>query len=295
MSIASFVTSLLLAVAPQTGQDPVTDLPDLVVQGTRRGEEAAVRFVDRVVEPPFGVRALAVWRKPLCIEVDNVSERASNALRVGIAARAADVGVELGPEGCRPNVIILATSDGAATARRLVDENGRAFRPSDAFTHLDGRWLDRFRNGDDPVRWWTISLPVDSLTGVPVVSPRGDRARFGGLNLHGPSLHWDRRVRYDMTSVFIVLDASRTADVPISALADYIAFTVLAQTDASADYSGLPTIMNLFQPGSAQELTAWDQAYLRALYESRGTWTSVSRHQRDIARRMVAEGSDQAE
>lgn len=295
MSIASFVTALLLAAAPQTAQDPVTDLPDLVVRGTRRGEEAAVRFVDRIAEPPFGVRGLAVWTKPLCVEVDNLSERASAALREGIAVRAADVGVELAPEGCRANVIILATSDGALTARNMVDENARAFRPSDAFTHLDERWLDRFRNGDDPVRWWTISLPVDSLTGVPMVSPRGQQARFGGLNLDGPSLHWDRSVRYDMASVFVVLDASRTAAVPISALADYIAFTVLAQTDASADYSGLPTIMNLFQPGSAQELTAWDQAYLRALYESPGAWTSVSRHQRDIARRMVAEGSDQAE
>lgn len=295
MSIASFVTSLLLAASPQTAQDPVTDLPDLLVQGMRREEEAAVRFVDRVAEPPFGVRGLAVWTKPLCIEVDNLSERASNALREGVAARAAAVGVELAPEGCKPNVIILATSDGALTARSLVDENGRAFRPSDAFTHMDGRWLDRFRTGDDPVRWWTISLPVDAFTGVPVVERRGVQARYGGLNLDGRSLHWNRSIRYDMSSVIVVLDASQTGAVPISALADYVAFTVLAQTDASADYAGLPTIMNLFQPGSAQELTAWDLAYLRALYESPGVWTSVSRHQRDIARRMVAGGSDQAE
>lgn len=280
---------LLAASSPQeVPQEPSTTLPSVDVLGTRREEDAAVRFVDRIAEPPFGVRGLAIWTKPLCIEIDNLSERTSTALRDGIAARADGVGVEVAPEGCKANVIILATSDGALTARTMVDENSRAFRPADAFTHLDGRWMERFRNGDDPVRWWTISLPVDSFTGVPMVIRRGTTTGMGGVNLDGRSLYWERSIRYDMASVFVVVDASKTAAVPISALADYIAFTVLAQADASADYAGLPTIMNLFQSGSVQGMTAWDQAYLRALYESPGTWSSVSRHQRDIARRMVS-------
>jgi len=284
-----------LLAAPGLGdipQEQSTTLPPIEVVGMRGEEEAAVRFVERLAEPPFGVRGLAVWTKPLCVEIDNLSERTSTALREGIGARAAGVGVELAPVGCKANVIILGTSDGALTARSMVDENRSAFRPSDAYTHLDGRWLERFRNGDDPVRWWTISLPVDSLTGFPLVRPRGDRTQAGGVNLEGRSLFWERSVRYDMAAVFVVVDASKTAAVPISTLADYIAFTVLAQTDATADYAGLPTIMNLFQSGPAQELTAWDQAYLGALYESPGTWTSVSRHQRDIARRMVSTSTE---
>jgi hypothetical protein len=285
--IVALAASLALGASPQSApQEPASILPDVQVQGVRRMEEAATRFVERVSAPPPGVEGLAVWDRPLCLEIANLSEPASNALRDRIAQRAAAVGVGLDGEGCRTNVTSIATSDGGVTARSLLEANPDEFRPASTFTQRDGRALRRFAESKAPVRWWTVSLPINEFSRRPLIKPRGTGDRNAGL-LTG-QLYFGEDAVYIMSSVVVVIDAARTGEIPISALADYVAFTVLAQVDDSSDYSGQLTILNLFQQANAPvELTAWDLAYLTALYEAPLRWSGVSRHQREIARHMV--------
>jgi hypothetical protein len=260
-------------------------LPDVQVRGVLRVEEAARQFAERVAAPPPGVEGLAVWDRPLCLEIDNLSPDTTRALRDRIGERARAVGLGWAPDGCQANVIVVATSQGAATARGLVEDNPVAFRPADRFTQLDGHALRRFMDSDAPVRWWTVSLPVNEFTRKPLVALRGSGP---GSGLMTGRLHFGEDAHYVMASVVVVIDAAKTGEVPISTLADYIAFTILAQVDDTADYTGQPTILNLFQPGdSPDELTAWDVAYLRALYEAPLRWSGLSRRQRDIARHMA--------
>lgn len=293
MTLESLFASVLLAVMPQTAQDPATDLPEVEVLGFRRDEAAAERFVSSVAAPPFGVLGLAIWDRPVCLVIDNLRPTTALALRDRIAIRAQSVGVEVAEGDCRMNVRIVATSDGGLTARSLVQADVGAFRLSAVQTNLDRRALRRFTDGDDPVRWWTVSLPVDVLSRTPLVVPRGAQA----IRRNTPSYSsFGGHTRNVMRSVVVVIDATKTGEAPLSSLADYIAFVVLAQVDATARFDESATILNLFHEGpSAGELTAWDQAYLSALYESSVTWTSVSRHRREIARRMINAGSNQAE
>ena len=47
-----------------------------------------------------------------------------------IAAIAFEAGTDFGGPECRPNVVVLATTDGPALAQRLVREAGLGFRPA---------------------------------------------------------------------------------------------------------------------------------------------------------------------
>ncbi|MDY6923758.1 MAG: hypothetical protein SWI22_07370 [Pseudomonadota bacterium] len=294
MITAPLLASLALAMAPPVVQDPVTDLSDVVVLGSRRDEAAAERFVSGVAAPPFGVSGLAIWDRPICLVVDNLRPATASAIRDRVAQRARSVGVEMADGDCRMNVLVVATADGRMTARSLVEEDIGAFRPAGELTNLDQRALRRFTDGDDPVRWWTVSLPVDVFTRRPLVARRGSSQP---VQRKTPAYaYWGGSIRQVMASVVVVIDASKTGETPLEALADYIAFVVLAQVDATSTFDDSATILNLFRGGpSAAELTAWDQAYLTALYETPVTWTSVSRHRREIARRMITGTSDRAD
>jgi hypothetical protein len=68
---------------------------------------------------------------------------------------------------------------------------------------------------------------------------------------------------------------------------DYVALVSLAQIDPTAGADGYDTILNVFDtPQSTQTgLTAWDDAFLRALYRARDA--TASRQTSDIARRLA--------
>lgn len=283
-----FAATLMASTLGGGPQDPDESvvLPGVEVVGVRRTREATERYVEMVAEPPFGARTLATWDRPLCIEVDNLSDRVTQALLQRIEDRAGLIGVSMASKPCVANVRIFATSDGSATAQALVGANRRAFRPAAAYTNLDGRALERFRENPDPVRWWTVSVPVNATNGQPLVIPRTETAALGGINLDGRSLYWENRIKNTIGSVVVVIDASKTAGVSVASLGDYIAFTVLAQVDASADYGNIPTIMNIFEDPNIKEMTDFDQDYLTALYDVSPVSPSLARHRRSVIERM---------
>lgn len=73
--------------------------------------------------------------------------------------------------------------------------------------------------------------------------------------------------RDELMQAIIVLDTSALDDAGFAQVTDYIAMVALAQVDPEARPTS-PSILNLFEPGVAQEeaLTRWDRAYLKALY-----------------------------
>jgi hypothetical protein len=69
----------------------------------------------------------------------------------------------------------------------------------------------------------------------------------------------------------VIVDTSATGKATFGQLADYIAMISLAHVDSEAELGTAPTILQLFA-ASGQEpprkLTEWDQAFLKALYET---------------------------
>lgn len=268
------------AAPPQSADEP-TSVAEVVIPGVRPDPEAVETFVDSVGAPPFGATGLATWDIPLCVEIDNLQPATAERIRDRIAGRAEMIGLDVASPGCAANVLVVATADGALTASELVDASPRSFRIASAETQLDRRALGRFRDSTDAVRWWTVSLPVDALTRQ-VLANRQNNFVWRDTGAR-PS-----QVRYVMNSVVVVIDASKTGDVHIDALGDYIAFVVLAQTDAEARGREQPTILNLFDdPPHVSEWSSWDLAYIEALYDrpvGRGTFR---RHRQDIARSIL--------
>ena len=187
-----------------------------------------------------------------------------------IAANTLDAGADVGGPGCRPNVIILATMDGPALARRLVDEAGLGFRPAINHTNLTRDALANFQNSDAPVRWWNVVMPVTTDTGDIAIALRGDSVVDGGkfrmIQVRDGS-RIRSNIRYDMAWTIVIIDMNRTNGVPLGVLADYVSMVSLAQVDAEADLTGQDTVMNLFEdPAAVDSLTQWDKDYLAALY-----------------------------
>jgi hypothetical protein len=260
---------------PPTASDgePVTRVEDIVVEG-RPLAEVARSFVEAVGEAPRG-RGLARWHTPMCVGVVNLRPTAAQPLIDHVSALAETLGVVTGEPGCTPNVVFIFSDDPQGLASSMVDANPREFRLGSRTFNLDASALRHFRESDVPVRWWHTSVPTNSDTGERAVRLPGDVDNQG--NPSAPtnvvfSSVLSGVIRDDLSRVVVIVDASRASDVSPLQLADYLAFVALAQIDPRGDRSSAPSVLNVFDnPYSAEGLSDWDLAYLKALYRPGGS------------------------
>ena len=273
--------------APQVPQDPdeAVAVEDILVQG-RPLVEKAREFVNEIAAPPNN-RNLATWRTEMCVSAVNMPPVHGQALVDRVSQVALHLGVRIGEPGCEPNVIIALSTDAQAMAAQLVERRERTFRPNWTGSSQGELELEAFVQSTAPVRWWHISIPVDAATGEVAVRMPGDgdglrivNKRMGATRLRSP-------LRDDMRKAFVIIDVDDVANVSFQQLTDYVAFLVMAQTDPEADTSGYDTILNLFNGGGPEGLTAWDLAYLEALYASDTTQSNPNRHGSNIGRALA--------
>ena len=251
------------APAPQAQSS--AQLEDVVVEG--RQLEALVRNFVTDVSQPANNRGLARWNRPICVGAVNLRADIARYVVDRISDVARELEVEAGEPGCRPNVLIVAAVDGAGLASALVEDRPRNFDLRHNGTDAGTRAFRIFRTGEQPVRWWQISMPIDSNTGQRAVRLPGDE--------QPPRIHvfaasrLRTQIRDDMVRSIIIVDVERLGGASLVQLADYLTLVALAQVDAEADTAPYPTILNLFaDPASAPAgLTEWDRSYLTALYE----------------------------
>ncbi|VXB46824.1 hypothetical protein [Brevundimonas sp. G8] len=278
-----------------TSPPATLEVDSVEVVGSRL-EDAAQDFVRTVnVEPPLGTLP-GRWTKPLCISVANFRAPWGRFMVDGVTKRATDVGLNVSGPGCRPNVLIVATDDGPQMADAMVRNDRRRFRPPIDHSSHDLSDLDDFRRSDAAVRWWQVTYPRNLEQGG-VVGGRGrSEERLGGqrstfvpkIAVRNPSLIAPT-IRYDIETVTVVVDLSKTDDVPMSALADYIALVTLAQIDPRERFDGQSTILNMFdEPNRYASMTDWDLDYMHAVYDADLTRNSVRGHQAEVARALVA-------
>lgn len=244
---------------------PSAQLEDVVVEG--RQLENLVRSFVAEVSQPASRRGLARWNRPVCVGAVNLRNEVGQYVVDRISDLARELGVEAGEPGCRPNILIVATTDGAALANALIEDRPRNFDLRHNSTDAGTRAFRNFRTGDRPVRWWQTSMPINSDTGDRAIRLPGDSSAplihvFSASRLR-------TQIRDDMIRSIIIVDVERLGGADLLQLGDYLALVALAQVDAEADTSPFPTILNLFaDPTSAPAgLTDWDRSYLTALYE----------------------------
>lgn len=282
--------ALLLTQDPQTPPPPpadptVTELGEVVVN-SRPAEEVASSFVETIGAPATS-RRLARWHGAVCVSVANLSTEPAQYLIDRVSTVAEDVGLQVGEPGCTANIVIVAAGDAAGVANAMVEEYSRAFRPGGSGMTQPLSALRDFRTSDRPVRWWQVSVPVDSESGERAVRLPGEDAPKIKVS-RASRLRTD--IRDDLAKVFIVIDVNRLQGTTLVQLADYVAMIAMAQVDAGASTTGLPTVLNLFEePARTPGLTDWDLAYLQALYGSETSRSTAGGQASDIAGLMLRE------
>ena len=261
---------------PMRQEEPVT-LEDVTVTG--RSLDRLIRdFVAEVAEPNRH-RGLARWSDRVCVGVANLEMETAQYLADRISTVAADVGLNAGAPGCTPNILVVATDDAGQLAQTLVGERGRAFRMGGAGMDRGGDPLEDFIETDRPVRWWQMSMPVNTRTGERAIRLPGDC--FGDCTGPGSTMHYApqtavfaaSRLRTEVVDELIrtvvIVDVDQVSHLSVLQLADYIVMVSLAQIDPKADTSAYASILNVFDnPDVAGSLMNWDRAYLEGLYSA---------------------------
>jgi hypothetical protein len=269
--------------APQ--QPPSTELEDVEVRG-RRLEPQVQSFIDEVAAPPRG-RGLARWDRSICVGVANMNGRYAQFMIDRIATAAVSVGLDIKAPGCRPDIMIVAASNGQELATTLVNDNPNGFRPSRSNTDMGQAALDRFKTTDAAVRWWHVSLPVSADTGDVAVHIDGEGPPVVAVR---SASRLRSNIRDDLARVMIIIDVSKTGQINFGALSDYVAMVALAQVQADADTREYDSILNLFSAGERPNgMTQWDKDYLASLYTANRDRARPSQQARDIVRGMVGE------
>lgn len=270
--------------SPQTAP---TQLGDVVVTA-RATTDTARRFVGRVAAPARG-RGIARWRK-ICPGVANLDRAIAQPIVDRIAVTAADLGIEVEGMGCEANIIVVFTADAAAVTRAMIENNPRVFRGEGGGIDRGGPALRAFRDSDRPVRWWSLSVPIDSETGQRAIRIPGDLAggsvdavtaatlgcnpedcAFAGAPIvqSTTASRLSSQIVDQIYKSIVIVDIDSVSGLNTTQLGDYLAFVSLSQVDPEADTSAFDTVLNLFEnPEGVLGLTAWDRSYLYALYNS---------------------------
>lgn len=284
-----------LALAGHSVQEPAQQTPptepaatvdDIIVHGARL-EELAREFVAEVSAPARN-RGLARWNRRVCVGVVNFRHDAAQYIADRVSSVAADLNLRTGDPGCRPNVIIIGAVDGAALAQRFFKDRPRLLVVGGGGMDRGYNALDDFTHGDRPVRWWHISIPVDTYTGQRAVRLPGDTGpiMIPVLTRSG----YRSQIRDDLVRVMIIVDVDQASGVSLTQLADYLTLLALSQVDPGAGAESFDTILNLFdEPSPAAGLTEWDMAYLQALYGARNQRV-IGPDQADAIVRILSQG-----
>ncbi|TPW04571.1 MAG: hypothetical protein FD125_1096 [bacterium] len=266
------------AQTPPASQDPVR-LEDVVVDAQRL-EDTTEAYVDQVAAPARR-RGLARWKDGMCVGVVNLERETAQYLADRVSDVARSLGLRAHEPDCHPSVLIVATSDGPSFTEQFVEMRPRLFRVGGAGMDRGGAELRDFISEERPVRWWHVSLPVDSETGDAVVRTPG-YISGSAAETNGPSAQqYAPQTRVQIPSrlndqtedilkrVFIIIDVDQLNGASIEQLGDYVAMVAMAQVDPDADTGRFDTILNLFDgPATAPTgLTGWDRAYLDGLYD----------------------------
>lgn len=275
--------------APATADDAPVELEDIEVTG--RSLDSLIRsFVNEVAAPNFN-RGLARWEDHICVGVANLKAEPAQYIVDRVSTVADDIGLRPGSPGCAPNVIIIATDDPAGLAADLVRDRERALRPGGSGMDRGGGALRRFVASGEPVRWWQVSMPIDSETGQRATRIPGEcRNACGSVFDYAPITYVDSPSRLNtqiVNNIFrtvVILDVDQVSQVSAQQLADYVAMVTLAQIDPEADTSRYASILNVFDaPDTAAGLTDWDKAYLEGLYDAERSRRNLRSGRNEIA------------
>jgi len=308
--------ALAVLSASAVAQEPS---PQIIVEAHR--DPGIVRdYVDTVSITSRAAGVLGRWNQRICPSVAGAAPADAQLIIDQIARRANALGLQAGAPGCSPNITIVVTPNSDSFTQQIYAQRRQILVGANGVesTTLGSTALQDFVNTPRPVRWWIVSQTVMSdgqvladttaraMQGSGAASARATQAAAAGgagaaaasaeafSAVNGSRSNGSRingSTRQDFNYALVVIDRTRTAGVPLSAIADYAAFVTLAQINMGAAAGSFPTILSLFTTPSGQtrptQLTSWDVAYLDALYHMTRNARNLQQQRDEVARRIA--------
>ncbi len=279
-------TSLLVAMLISTAEaqaQPVVQLkavapppPDIVVTGkpdpTASEVVAQAKSITRMGD--FYHDPLARFSEPVCPGVLGLPVDAAGIVVDRIRYNAERVGAPVASTtACKANIVVIFTRDGGTEVRRLLKGNGYLFEG------LETPEARALRDEAGPVRAWNVTAlrnrhgqeespsfagPVLSMEGNPGLPP------MRVITVPTSDSHLFLASRVDITASVVIIDLGAIDGMPAAQIADYAAMRTLARTRPAQGDSAASTILSLFDRDvqHPREMTSFDLAYLRSLYEA---------------------------
>ncbi len=258
----------VVSAHPAVGETVRPDESEIVVQGIRDRDSEIQRFVGALTEAPVrGQIARFDWAVCPAVSGFDPTQNVAIADRMRTVARAA--GIKLAEPGCKPNAIVIATSDKKVMLDWLRREAPAFFRDP-----LGQRI--RISDQDGPTIAWQVEGRLDADgRAVGVNNSAGDSGTASHYSLdvtRAPS-RITAATRPHFLASLLIIELGSLAGLTTTQVADYAAMRVFARTEPDRlSRTSAPTILNILGSDMGDEvpmsLTRWDLGFLRALYGS---------------------------
>lgn len=300
-----------------TSQSAVGQVESVIVNGA--SSQAINHFVQAVATPTHTIGKVARWEVPICPYAMGLPDNVTALVVQRLKAVAAQVGVRVSNEtDCKPNILIVFTS-----APQALLDNIRTAHPIFLGYHVGPEDLDRLAIVNRPIQAWYSTATQDLRGRTEIDSPQTDSADRGlvinlpcyltsdqfkimtpsgpaapanamctrrlpyatAANVEGSRLDDGLRATFNHAMIVANTSALRESRATID---DYIAMLALTEIKSLDTCQHLFSITNLLVSGCqliAQELTANDVGYLKAVYQANPAM-APGLQQNEIALRM---------
>jgi hypothetical protein len=277
------------SAAPGVAQQQAReDVPPVTVQAQRAEfRRRLTTFVSTITRRIPVDEAVRRWNAPVCPLVTGLARDKGEFILQRLSQIAVAAGVPLDSEKCSANLAVVVTSD-PDTLIRAWGEHRRAVTG----LRETPQAFRRFQQSRRPVRVWRNHDwgGLRASPGTDVALQLG--AKYGDVpssGLIGSKLFVTEVLA--VASAVVIVDARQIVGVQIGQLADYIAVVSLAEPDPDVPLETAPTILSLFSARDAGEeppagLSPWDQAFLKALYNTSPKFTT---QRSEIATKMMSD------
>jgi hypothetical protein len=218
---------------------------------------------------------LVRWNTPICFYLAGLHAEQVKFMLARLSQISSAAGAPLARTPCQPNFVILATSEPERALKASYARNPQLF--GNATPARIRQFLESSQSR--PVRVW-YNINSGRKSGV-------HNGHFVPSSNQAESSPFVGNTAFDFFSIVAIIDTSRTEHTRLDQLADYLVMAGLTNADLDADLGSAPSILRLFAlsgENQPSELSGWDTAFLKALYQSNQT----SRTQRsEIAERVT--------
>jgi hypothetical protein len=252
-------------------------LPEVSIEARRKSLEEQVHSFVRTLthSSRFSEESVPRWSSaPLCFLVAGLPRDRGEFVTRRLTQLAGSVGAPLRQAGCArqaANFYVVFTPNPDLTLKYLHHRPTLLFH-SDASPKQIEQFLTPAKS--QAVRVWHNADLVgrDGIPMPPGGSPSCAAALRGAwINCDPGASRVVLAAVPAFTQTVIVVDSRQLQGIPLGQLTDYIAMAGLIDVDPNANLGDAPSILRLFTLAPSERpagLTAWDRAFLRALYHT---------------------------